>query len=246
MGTPVPVTTVHFVEISIWGPLDRKWRELSPEGTQTTENKSFKLSLLKHKDFGYTCTFKKNWTLEAVPKKTSWEQRTSPQYSKYSSCSWSTHYWLTIPCCALSLRLEVAILVEARLCFLMVQPPARRTESSRAATSQSLTPNLPRLKVRGSSALKLTLLIYSYKSEGRGVSRHTYFSEWMQSVLWLEKGERCGSDIILCNSSNKSIHCENVKHSLNDTHVKWPTSCIHNASGKPLRTRPGSKWRSLD
>lgn len=55
-------------------------------------------------------------------------------------------------------------MVKAGLFFLTSEPPAKRTVISTVVTS----PNLLRLAIRASSALDLTLLIYSYEIVGTG------------------------------------------------------------------------------
>lgn len=55
-------------------------------------------------------------------------------------------------------------MVKAGLFFLTSEPPAKRTVISTVVTS----PNLLRLAIRASSALDLTLLIYSFEIVGTG------------------------------------------------------------------------------
>lgn len=56
---------------------------------------------------------------------------------------------------------------------------------------------------------------------------------------------RWGNDVTLSTSSNQRTLLENAKHSLNVAWAEQPTSCIHNASGWPLSTGPGRRWRWL-
>lgn len=54
---------------------------------------------------------------------------------------------------------------------------ARRTVINTEVASPNLNPNLPRLAVRGSSALDLTLQIFIYEAQSTGVPRHPYIPE---------------------------------------------------------------------
>lgn len=79
-----------------------------------------------------------------------------------------------MPCSALCLSVEVVLLVQVELCFLISESPVGTTMSSTLVTSPNFTPNLRGLAARGNNTLDLTLQIYNYEAVGTGAPRHTH------------------------------------------------------------------------
>lgn len=93
----------------------------------------------------------------------------------------------------------MAIFVQAEFCFLMAEPPARRTVSSTLMTSLILTSNLPRPAVRGRSALDLSGF------------RYTATRLWAQECLVTPTYQK-----VYCYFSGRTLHsttpCNGVIH----------------------------------